>query len=416
MEANDSKVGSQKLVELLKRLPEETILEILGKLPLRDLLVFRCVSKFWCFQLDNNPEFVRMTKNSYSVMLILDGRTCSLDINTLTSSSLSNGGIEGCVEKIRRPQVPLGWQWHLERTNFVGSCNGLFFMYNNHKKQVCLWNPCTNEIRYLPRSACHGIEERAICAFRRGHGFGYDSKSDDYKYVRVFYYPCQSEGSEVRVYSVRSNTWKQMNVPYVLTKVDSDMAPNGVFYNGALHWFAKKNSSYCITVLLAFDMTEESVREIPQPEDPGFKKFGIKYIDVLNGCLCILCSNIAGFQVWVMTDYGMRESWTMMYNISGLTVLKIKSFVDLTRIECLKTGELLLEVHAGECWTTAALVLYDPKNETATVLKLCKQLGNSKLRSLSYRYVKSLVKLNSGSRVGEDSETDNDDVDICQNN
>ncbi|KAI3904728.1 hypothetical protein MKW92_051105, partial [Papaver armeniacum] len=31
---------SQKLVELLKRLPEETILEIFGKLPLRDLLVF----------------------------------------------------------------------------------------------------------------------------------------------------------------------------------------------------------------------------------------------------------------------------------------------------------------------------------------------------------------------------------------
>ncbi|XP_026389876.1 F-box protein CPR1-like [Papaver somniferum] len=306
MEANDSRVGSQKLLEPLKRLPEENILEILGKLPLRDLMVFRCVSKFWCFQLDNNPEFVRMTKNSYSVMLILDGRTCSLDINTLTSSSLSDGGFKVCAEKIRRPMVPLGW--HLELTNFVGSCNGLFFMYmyNNHEKPVCLWNPCTNEIRYLPRSGFHGIEERAICAFRKGHGFGYDSKSDDYKYVRIFYYPSQREGSEVHVYSFRTNTWKQMYVPYVLTNVDSDRAPNGIFYNGALHWFAEKISSYCVTVLLAFDMTEESVREIPQPENPGFKQFGIKYIDVLNGCLCILCSNSAGFQVWLMNDYGMR--------------------------------------------------------------------------------------------------------------
>ncbi|KAI3892449.1 hypothetical protein MKX03_012667 [Papaver bracteatum] len=155
-------------------------------------------------------------------------------------------------------------------------------------------------------------------------------------------------------------------------------------------------------VLLAFDMTEEVIREIPQPENLVTKKFGsMKYVDVLDECLCVLYSNSAGFQVWVMKDYGKSESWTKMYNITKLTILETKSFVYLTRIMCLRTGEILLEVQYNY-FITSALVLYNPKNETAMVLKfLHTNFEHKKLRSLFYRYVKSLVTLHPGPYVRE---------------
>ncbi|KAI3917744.1 hypothetical protein MKW98_021506, partial [Papaver atlanticum] len=141
------------------------------------------------------------------------------------------------------------------------------------------------------------------------------------------------------------------------------------------------------------------IREVPQPENLDTKKFGsIKYVDVLDECLCVLYSNSAGFEVWVMKECGKRESWTKMYNISELILLEAISFVYLRKIVCLKTGEILPEVQY-DFFSTAAVVLYNPKNETALVLKLHKNFEHTKLRSPFYRYVKSLVKLHPGPYV-----------------
>ncbi|KAI3915354.1 hypothetical protein MKX01_035613 [Papaver californicum] len=401
MDANE--LLSQKLLEQLQTFPEDVILEILSKLPLTSLLTFRCVSKFWNFQFNENPKFIHMIKNSFSIMLIDDKRVCSLDNNSLSSSLLFDDGIEGHVKKIHCPLVPLGWD--LGKTNFVGSCNGLFCMHRR-KDSFCLWNPCTNEIKFLSRL---GFErEKMLCVRDKGHGFGYDSKNNDYKYVCFFRYN-GGTNSELHIYSFKTNVWKQMYVPYALVNVEQDKwAPNGVFCNGALHWFAREISSYYPKVLLAFDMVEEVLREVPQPENLDTKKFGsIKYVDVLDECLCVLYSNSAGFEVWVMKDYGKRESWTKMYSITELTLLEAKSFVYLRKVVCLRTREILLEVQY-DFFNTAALVLYDPKNETSMVLKLHRNFKHTKLRSPFYRYVKSLVKLHPGSYVRETEQEEND--------
>ncbi|XP_026451035.1 cytochrome P450 710A1-like [Papaver somniferum] len=73
--------------------------------------------------------------------------------------------------------------------------------------------------------------------------------------------------------------------------------------------------------------------EIPKPDA---SKNAYRRISVLGGCLCLLLSNSIGFEVWVMKDYGNKDSWTKVYFISKLKLPK-----KLTRIECLKTGELL---------------------------------------------------------------------------
>ncbi|RZC81690.1 hypothetical protein C5167_044281, partial [Papaver somniferum] len=234
----------------------------------------KCISKPWSIQFNENPKFIDMIKNCSSLMLIDDKSVCSLDNNVLSSSLFD--GIQGHVKKIHCPLVPLGWD--LVKTNVLGSCNGLFCMHRS-KDLFCLWNPCTNELKFLSRL---GFERnRTWCVLAKGHGFGYDSKNDDYKYVRFFRYNMR-EKSELHIYSFKTNMWKRIYVSYALVNVVQDRwAPNGVFCNGALHWFAREISSYYPKFLLAFDMTEEVIREVPQLENLDTKKFGsIKYVDV----------------------------------------------------------------------------------------------------------------------------------------
>ncbi|XP_026384259.1 F-box protein CPR1-like [Papaver somniferum] len=351
-----------------------------------------------------------MRKNSFSIMLI-DGekRLYSLENDSL-SSSLSDG-IEGHVTKIRCPIISL--DCNLKKVNFAGSCNGLFFLLREEALygeetdnfwlwNPCLWNPSTQEFKYLQRLG-FPVNERA-CVLHRGYGFGYDAETDNYKCVRIFIYSIDSH-SHVHIYSLRSNTWKLMHIPYKLSTDDRYFrAPNGVFCNGALHWFVIKDYGRSLQVLMAINMPDEGIREIPQPE--SVEELGyVKHVDVLDGYLCILCRNSAAYEAWLMKDYGMRESWTKAYNIPRLTLeVGTQTFVDMKKIECLKTGEILLEVQYNS-FKIAALVLYDPKNETATYLKVYKNFGDySVLRSVSVRYVKSLVKLSSKDNERKDGQ------------
>ncbi|XP_026417553.1 F-box/kelch-repeat protein At3g23880-like [Papaver somniferum] len=220
-------------------LTEDITTENLSKLPLRSLLQYRCVCKRWSIQSNSNPKLIHSKKNSFSLLLI-DGerRLHSLDNDSL-SSSLS-GGIDGRLKKTR---CLLGV---LKNTNIVGSCNGLFYMYREENEfwlwHPCLWNPYTQELKYLRKPEFPVRED--WCILHRGHGFGYDAKSDDYKCVRIFIYSRYSgnrQQSEVHIYSFRSDKWKRIYIPYLLITRDVEYveAPNGVFCNGPLHWFAR---------------------------------------------------------------------------------------------------------------------------------------------------------------------------------
>ncbi|XP_026395915.1 F-box protein CPR1-like [Papaver somniferum] len=339
-----------------------------------------------------------------------DARDCRKRSDTITYPPRDERKrAKAMFKKVHCPIISLDCD--LKKVNFAGSCNGLLFLYReetlNFEKtdefwlwNPCLWNPSTQEFKYLQRPG-FPVSETA-CVLHRGHGFGYDAETDDYKCIRIFNYSGDRH-SQVHIYSLRSNTWKLTHLPYLLSADDRYFrAPNGVFCNGTLHWFVIKEY-LSPQVLMAFNMTDEGIREIPQPE--SVEELGyVKNVDVLDGYLCILCRNSAAYEVWLMKDYGMRESWTKAYNIPRPTLeLGAQKFVDLKKIECLKTGEILLEVQYNN-FQTAALVFYDPKNETATYLKLYENFGDYPiLRSASYRYVKSLVKLKSDYYV-EDNE------------
>lgn len=76
----------------------------------------------------------------------------------------------------------------------------------------------------------------------------------------------------------------------------------------------------------------------------------------MEGCLCLLVKvDEVGVEVWVMQDYGVRESRTKRYVITNEIVTNCRHLSILWNF---KNGEILFMVSGG-------LILYDPKRGSA---------------------------------------------------
>ncbi|XP_026396511.1 F-box protein CPR1-like [Papaver somniferum] len=339
-------------------MPNEVAVEIFLRLPVKSTLRFRCVCKKWCKFFKHNSDFVSkqlnhsIEKNNFALLFTRKGERGVFAIDYDPSSSGSH------------EVVQIDFPFKDENLEIVGSCNGLLLIKIDPWLITGLWNPATKEYKLIPRNNITPVGFKTISNRVDRHGFGYDQESNDYKLVTITS-PCSQKitVSEVDVYTLSSHSWKRIDhIPY---KIMGE--PPGVFVNGALHWLAKPrpitSKNKFSQVILSFNMAKEVFTEIPHLEyfDDG-NKFKHKCIDVLEGYLAMLCSNSkVGFEVWVMNDYGIRESWTKRYNISLMKVDFIPSFWYLRRIHSLKNGEILLEIQLDDKYKYAAMFFYDPK-------------------------------------------------------
>ncbi|XP_026388931.1 F-box/kelch-repeat protein At3g06240-like isoform X1 [Papaver somniferum] len=240
--------------------------------------------------------------------------------------------------------------------DLLGSCNGLVYGWNYLMRSFSLWNPATNEYRILPKS------QDTYNYMGRLHGFGYDYKTDDYKLVIIHE---NKENCLTEVYSLKSNLWKCFRSPRWGFHVDK---LSGVLLNGALHWFGP----------IAMDISEEKLKELQLPMIcDNFVNMG-----VLDGCLCVLATDEEVFEVWVMQDYEVQESWTKLYTITYESIICDPRFpVEL--IGFLMNGEIMFKDPKMQ-----SIILYNPKYDTARKPNMH---GLRLLRAVSY--FESLVSL-----------------------
>ena len=73
-----------------------------------------------------------------------------------------------------------------------------------------------------------------------------------------------------------------------------------------MHWIAyDPNEDHYLTIL-AFDFEKEEFWRMAFPKDES------NYVlTVVGGCLCVLCGKDPS-KMWVMKEYGVETSWTMM--------------------------------------------------------------------------------------------------------
>ncbi|KAK9144953.1 hypothetical protein Sjap_004856 [Stephania japonica] len=280
----------------MSNFPPEIMECILSRLPVKSLARFRCVSKSW-LKLISNPDFIKShlkqsnLSNDIKIMLKSDSIIYSLDI------------VDGnMVVDPQRPYEASLWD---EDDMILCSCDGLLYMHCLDYNFKCIWNPSTRERTILP-DCSPPPSGKDIDYMEASYGFFYDPVTNDYKVVEIHYYDSKHEDtlSEVRVYSFPSNSWK------VITEFPYACIPGtGQLTNGTLHWVAHRcGESEDSQLVISYDIRSEEFQEVPLPE---FKDDQVDLgVEVLAGSLCLLRYGKVPLEVWVMKNYGVRESIT----------------------------------------------------------------------------------------------------------
>ena len=162
-----------------------------------------------------------------------------------------------------------------------------------------MWNPSTGKFKTLPSLETLGVRGCPLI-----YSFGYDHFSYSYKVVAL-YWSVRHE-TDVKVHALGTDSWRAIqrfpaNAPF----------QRGRFVSGMLNWLAK-DITRPSWVIVSLDLGTETYQQLLPPDclvdDVNFTL----NLDVLHDSLCILASCNLFTDVWVMKDYGNKESWTKL--------------------------------------------------------------------------------------------------------
>ncbi|KAG5549737.1 hypothetical protein RHGRI_014887 [Rhododendron griersonianum] len=250
--------------------------------------------------------------------------------------------------------------------DFNGSCNGLVcIMVTGYIMYV--WNPATRKSTELP------VIKMLNTVFNNKCGIGYDDSIDDYKVVVILSaHVDRVIQNRVEVYTLRTDSWRRIgDCPHSLAGSDS-----GIFVSGVLHWTSRDSN----WIIVSLDLAKETYGEVLQPDYDRVCCLDLG-LGVLSGCLCLLRQYDDCADVWVMKDYGIRESWTKLIAIPYLTPTDDAYSIPLC---ILKNNEVLVD-------NGMHLVRYCPKDAKFSYPKI----QNCFASFSAYPYVESLVSPNS---------------------
>ena len=371
-------------------LPVEIVTNILLRLPIKSIRTCICVCKTWKSIIQNSTfvsTHLNLSIKSNNNLILC--RLCSDILDDKEVYVLYNDKDDDLTEHTR-----LGFPLHgpdfrpskndLDIFRVVGTCNGLICLYDLYDyltkciEQLFLWNPCVRKFVKLPSpngtllSSHVGMETRVYM------GFGFDSKNNDYKVVRVLFhiqtdipeYQC-----EVEVYSLSTGEWRMVTVSLPNCDLFLHTKQKGSV-NGALHWLASRqtddhNIHHFISV---FDLVGEVFQEIVLPEI--IHTLDIANISVYGNSIAVVLTkgHTVHQNIWVMKEYGVVSSWTKVLTIDDYFLRYAMGFR--------RNGEVLLRTKE---WPYASLDLENQKT---------KELGiSSNGFRLVGSYVESLVLL-----------------------
>ncbi|KAF3615417.1 putative carotenoid 9,10(9',10')-cleavage dioxygenase 1-like [Capsicum annuum] len=306
---------------------EEILMDILSRLSVKSLLRFKCVSKFWK-TLISQPYFKKKhlnhAKNQLSSQQFLFARwdtdchflssTLPLvelvkDIRIFDCSSNSNGAVGRKV---------------------CCSCDGLFLIgiwSEPHVKQpsiLVIWNPSTKESIALPHSEFPLDVDDDDSTYYHGndsvgsaYGLAYDSINDDYKIFRIDMY------ASYEIFSLKTGSWR-------IIDETSAGRTNSFMLSGGEYLAFVHGGKFC---LVSFNISNEMFREMPLPEIVCSQIHFKIVIDVdvgvsvLRGTLAVYYKNEKAFDLWLMKNYGIKDSWMKLFTIPSVGFIVMKRII-----------------------------------------------------------------------------------------
>ncbi|CAI9109951.1 OLC1v1009894C1 [Oldenlandia corymbosa var. corymbosa] len=280
-------------------LPQDAVVEILSRLPVKTLLRFKCVCKLWN-SLISDPNFVLSTSGRERIIV------------RSYSEPMSFYSIDDEFSVVKLPIPHVEYLDDSDKFKFLGSCNGLvLFLADEH---LYLWNPLTNSCRLMPQ--LNDLVGKLNSRYPMSCGFCFDKSSDDYKVVTVtMVHTGGGINSSVYVASLKEGKMPmEFSIPYRF----SYSYPHVLEEH--LHWIVKEKIGSA-QLILYFDQEANQFRELSLPDDHEYGDAVSVYyfgFTILDGCLCISRHlNHDATDVLIMREYGVKHSWTRLFTLRG---------------------------------------------------------------------------------------------------
>ncbi|KAF8011761.1 hypothetical protein BT93_I0026 [Corymbia citriodora subsp. variegata] len=318
---------------------------------------FKCVSKLWHCTIEES-DFVAMHLK-HSALSVANWYVFLMEWH-FSRNQMSSLYPDKSLTVASQLEIKVPFISPMGSYNIVGSCNGLICIADvndeDRSHKIFLWNLFTRKYKAIPSSHLDFVDMYVAL------GFGYSDSINDYKIVRITYFPdkCGYGGylgglePKVDVYSLNTDMWR--TVKFDVARELSDRSI--VSLNGNLHWISidvNEDRCWCYGSIITFGVADEVFNEMPLPKScfVGIMLFRA-YLAVLNNSLVLLIHQVDPrgqskdtCYIWVMTEYGVPKSWTKLHTLDlDEGVSKFHGFT--------RSGELLMETCQHE------LILWNP--------------------------------------------------------
>ena len=368
----------------MPHIPFDLVAEILCRLRVKCLLRFRCVCKSWNSLIAKDLKFakkhlcVSITRHHLIATTYIPSKQFSvlsypldfLQLNSIFTTKAINHEYYSLIHP------------NYYRT-LVTSCDGLLCFAIN-RQLALLWNPSIRKLKRLP-SLEFSPREHGYTTY----AFGYDPFIDNYKVVFVSCYYFEYEGihmkgckTQVNIYTLGTHSWRR-------TKDFPSMIPydeSGIIVSGTVNWLAYSRVPGKLSrAIFSLDLGKECYEEISQPNYGMPDKLTLGMMRDI--CLCIFSHSLslrAFTNVWLMKEYGIKESWVKLIRLRFPTFCDSSYFLPKIVYVSEDDNHVLLLFREDH---TLNWVFYNSKNDTAKSLKIKEDLKliESKV------YVESLI-------------------------
>ncbi|PIA40388.1 hypothetical protein AQUCO_02500234v1 [Aquilegia coerulea] len=316
-------------------LAEDLTYEILLYLPIASLTRFKSVCKSWLSLIESSKFITQHHQQQFEENLFV------LTSSFIESPEFSIGisllsGIKFHVS--HNFDLPQPFTMTDQYVNLIASCNGIICLEHccnlePTKQDFFLLNPATKQFKLLPTSplpkSTEELRVNVICA-----GFGFDSKTNAYKVVRVAATSIRSFDTRVDIYSSSTNSWRTIDV----------VVPEGFTYNYKYLKIPFRKEIYCwlgqevlsgeddtltlLNTIITFDFSKEVFETMALPnvysvvDDDGGGQFGLELALLRGNIACIgrtkfqTLEDKLEWSIWMLNEYGVKDSWTKLYTVS----------------------------------------------------------------------------------------------------
>ncbi|KAL7160165.1 hypothetical protein ABFS83_01G075900 [Erythranthe nasuta] len=358
----------------LTDLPPNILTEILSRLPIKSIFVSKSACKTFLDLPSSNPYFNSLFSSKATQCLLVQfgdtyKPTRSIHLVDPEIATSSRYGERVKVNPMFRiPKYPVkyfrrfrayGGGRNKNKFVLLNSCKGLvYFAEQTVCERSFICNPITRE--YV--TVLDYDEEKNGQQLTMGLWLGFSEVENKYKVLRIY---CTAIGRPwevgfvqefwAQVHVVGSSSWRDIEARPPSRYIDWDTC--SVLLNETVCWLCRYPD--ISNFIVFFDFETEKFGEILPPPSYGVDQTLNRQsmnIGVLGGNLCVT-DDTFHFDIWVMKEFGNRDSWTKEFVIDSAVHTGEPIDGPFQPLQFLKNGKILM------LWNCDNLVCYDPKEK-----------------------------------------------------